>query len=130
MKICRPAKKRFAAPLTDLPILFVNACGGCHTAGRARIDFDYALAHRVRRRDRGTWEQVLDALSTGTMPPPLTIEPTSHDYGNVPVGGTSESMRFRVTNHTTYGSLPVTVMTTGGEFDIAEPHPAALMMNK
>ena len=63
-------------------------------------------------------QHFINVSGTGTLPPPLTIEPTSHDFGNVPVGATSESMRFQVTNRTPYGSLPVTVMTTGGEFDI------------
>jgi parallel beta-helix repeat protein len=63
-------------------------------------------------------QHFIEFSGTGTPPPPLVIEPTSHDFGSVAVGSASESMRFKVTNRTPYGSLPVTVMTTGGEFDI------------
>jgi len=59
----------------------------------------------------------INLSGTGVPPPPLLIDPSTFDFGDVPVGATSDSMRFRVTNNT-YGSMPVTVATTGGEFNV------------
>ena len=59
----------------------------------------------------------INLTGTGTPPPPLRIDPTTFDFGDVPVGATTDSMRFRVTN-TTYGTMPVSVATTGGDFNV------------
>lgn len=59
----------------------------------------------------------IDLTGTGVPPPPLRIDPTTFDFGDIPVGATTDSMRFRVTN-TTYGTMPVTVATSGGEFNV------------
>ncbi len=60
----------------------------------------------------------INLSGTATPPPPLVMQPTAFDFGDVPVGTSSETMRFKVTNQTAYGSMPVTVTTSGGEFDI------------
>jgi hypothetical protein len=45
-------------------------CGGCHTSGRAKVDFDGPIDHGELRRERATWEMALQKLHKGEMPPP------------------------------------------------------------
>ena len=60
----------------------------------------------------------IDLAGTGILPPPLAIDPPAFDFGSVPVGASSDPMRFRVTNQLPYGAIPVTVGTIGGEFTV------------
>ena len=60
----------------------------------------------------------IDLQGTGTPPPLLVIDPVTLDFGDVPVGATTDSMRFHVTSNM-YGVLSsVTVAASSGEFNI------------
>jgi CSLREA domain-containing protein len=53
----------------------------------------------------------------GFPPPPVQVSPTSFDFGDIPVGGTSDPTRFNVKN-ISYGTINLVGITTTGEFDV------------
>ena len=59
----------------------------------------------------------LQLQGVGLPPPPIVVSPTSFDFGDIPVGGTSDATRFNVKN-VFYGTVNFVGITTTGEFDI------------
>jgi parallel beta-helix repeat protein len=59
----------------------------------------------------------LSLQGTGIPPPPVVVSPAAFDFGDIPVGGTSDSTRFKVQN-LSYGTISFVGIATTGEFDI------------
>ncbi len=72
--VLRSAKTLFATQRLELekvnaPTLLANYCAGCHSHGRAGLDLHGPLDFRSIRRERATWENVLQKLRAEEMPP-------------------------------------------------------------
>jgi mono/diheme cytochrome c family protein len=68
-----------ASPQVHAANLIGQHCAGCHTSGRAKIDFDGPIDRGELRRERATWESALHQLQSGQMPPPKFPQPVDDE---------------------------------------------------
>jgi len=70
---------QLATQVIDAPATFRMYCAGCHTSGRARVDFDGRLDRQEFRQDQATWKHALVRLENGSMPPRRFPQPSSDE---------------------------------------------------
>jgi mono/diheme cytochrome c family protein len=67
-RVVEPRHASFTLP-PDPAHLVNGLCGGCHRAGRARVDLVGPYDARYLRRDRDVWENVVRKIRSREMPP-------------------------------------------------------------
>lgn len=99
---CVPNSSYANGALCKITATFAPAYSGFHSTTLYICDNTSSSPNQI----------VLEGM--GVLPPPIRISPTRWDFGDVPVGASSDSQRFAITNTTfDYGGQPVLIETTG-----------------